>query len=75
LYQQSANKYTIDQALEQNPSINLNQIVTHEAQVRAYNDVIALNGIFAILLLIWSSFNITWTRYQLKKQQQILNSS
>jgi hypothetical protein len=49
--------------------------VTREAQVRAYNDVIALNGIFAILLLIWSSFNITWTRYQLKKQQQALNSS
>ena len=76
LYQQSANKYTIDQALEQNQAYrNLNQIVTREAQVRAYNDVIALNGIFAILLLIWSSFNITWTRYQLKKQQQALNSS
>lgn len=31
----------------------LNQVVTREAQVRAYNDVIALNGIFAIALLLW----------------------
>lgn len=75
-YQQAASKYTSDTSLELNQSYrNLNQVVTREAQVRAYNDVIAMNGIFAILLLIWSGFNITWTRYQQKKQQQTLNSS
>ncbi|RZG75371.1 MFS transporter [Acinetobacter sp. WCHAc060025] len=76
IYQQASAQYTLDQALEKNQAYrNLNQVVTREAQVRAYNDVIAMNGIFAILLLLWSGFNITWTRYQQRKQQQILNSS
>lgn len=76
IYQQASAQYTLDQALEKNQAYrNLNQVVTREAQVRAYNDVIAMNGIFAILLLLWSGFNISWTRYQQRKQQQILNSS
>ncbi len=76
IYQQASAQYTLDQALEKDQAYrNLNQVVTREAQVRAYNDVIAMNGIFAILLLLWSGFNITWTRYQQRKQQQILNSS
>ncbi len=76
IYQQAASKYTLDTSLELNQSYqNLNQVVTREAQVRAYNDVIAMNGVFAILLLIWSGINITWTRYQQKKQQQTLDSS
>ncbi|SPL68994.1 MFS transporter [Acinetobacter stercoris] len=71
-YTQSATKYTIDPSLEQNQAIrNLNQVVTREAQVRAYNDVIALNGIFAVLLLIWGSFNIARSKYQLRKQQRM----
>ena len=41
----------------------LNQVVTREAQVRAYNDVIALNGIFAIALLSWGGFNIARSKY------------
>ena len=70
MYQQAAAKYTLDNSLEQNQAYrNLNQIVTREAQVRAYNDVIALNGIFAILLFIWGSINITRTYYLNKKQQ------
>ena len=75
-YQKSAAKYTLDQSLEQNQAVrNLNQVVTREAQVRAYNDVIALNGIFAIVLFLWGIFNMLWNKYQLKKQQQMINSS
>jgi len=77
-YQQNASKYTLDNQLEHNQAIqNLNQVVTREAQVRAYNDVIALNGIFAIILFIWSMFNIFWAKYQLRNQQKaiMINSS
>ena len=75
-YQQSASKYTLDSHLQQNQALqNLNQVVTREAQVRAYNDVIAMNGIFAIVLFMWSMFNILHTKYQLRRQQQALNSS
>ena len=74
-YQQSASKYTLDQHLQQNQALqNLNQGVTKEAQVRAYNDVIAMNGIFAIILFIWSMLNIFWAKYQIRKQQ-MMNSS
>ena len=74
-YQQSANVYTLDHPLEQNQAYrNLNQAVTREAQVRAYNDVIALNGVFAIFLLVWGCINIAWTKYQVKRQTT-MNSS
>ncbi|MDM1762820.1 MULTISPECIES: MFS transporter [unclassified Acinetobacter] len=74
-YQQSASKYTLDQHLQQNQALqNLHQGVTKEAQVRAYNDVIAMNGIFAIILFIWSMLNIFWAKYQIRKQQ-MMNSS
>lgn len=45
-YQRSAAITTNDPALQTAQSMrSLNQVVTREAQVRAYNDVIALNGI------------------------------
>ena len=75
-YQQAASKYTLDPILQQNQAIrSLNQVVTREAQVRAYNDVIALNGLFAIFLLIWASYNIARNKYVLMKQQNIANTS
>lgn len=75
-YQQAASKYTLDPILQQNQVIrSLNQVVTREAQVRAYNDVIALNGLFAIFLLIWASYNIARNKYVLIKQQNIANTS
>ncbi len=75
-YQQSSSKYTLDPALQQNQAVrNLNQVVTREAQVQAYNDVIALNGIFAVLLLIWGGLNITRSKYLLRKQQLSANTS
>ncbi|OTG93129.1 MFS transporter [Acinetobacter sp. ANC 3832] len=75
-YQQSSSKYTLDPALQQNQAVrNLNQVVTREAQVQAYNDVIALNGVFAVLLLIWGALNITRSKYLLRKQQLSANTS
>ena len=76
IYQQSAAKYTLDPVSEQNQSVrSLNQTVTREAQVQAYNDVIALNGIFAVLLLLWGGFNIAKSKYLVRKQQKSINTS
>ncbi|SCC70859.1 MFS transporter [Acinetobacter albensis] len=69
VYQHNATTYTLDPVLQQNQALrSLNQTVNREAQVRAYNDVIALNGIFALLLLLWGSFNILKSQYLLRKQ-------
>lgn len=69
VYQHNATTYTLDPVLKQNQALrSLNQTVNREAQVRAYNDVIALNGIFALLLLLWGSFNILKSQYLLRKQ-------
>ena len=53
----------------------LNQNILKEAQVRAYNDVIFLNQIFAILLLFWGLFVISLNQYRSYKQQLSPNSS
>lgn len=74
-YQQSSRSYTLDQSLEQQQALkNLNQVVTREAQVRAYNDVISLNGIVALLLLLWGVILITRNQYQLRQQNKTLNA-
>ena len=74
-YQQSSRSYTLDQSLEQQQALkNLNQVVTREAQVRAYNDVISLNGIVALLLLLWGIILITRNQYQLRQQNKTLNA-
>ncbi|MHA3891009.1 MFS transporter [Acinetobacter sp. GXMZU3951] len=74
-YQQSSRSYTLDQSLEQQQALkNLNQVVTREAQVRAYSDVIRLNGIVALLLLLWGVILITRNQYQLRQQNKTLNA-
>ena len=74
-YQQSSRSYTLDQNLEQKQALkNLNQVVTREAQVRAYNDVISLNGVIALLLLLWGLFLIGRNRYQLQQQAKHSNA-
>ena len=71
-YQQSSQRYTLDQQLEQQQALkNLNQVVTREAQVRAYNDVISFNGVVAMLLLLWGTFLIARNQYQLRQQAKI----
>jgi cell division protein FtsX len=74
-YQQSSRSYTLDQSLEQQQALkNLNQVVTREAQVRAYSDVIRLNGIVALLLLLWGVILIARNQYQLRQQNKTLNA-
>lgn len=69
LYQKSAASSTTDPILQQNQELKtLNQVISREAQVRAYNDVIALNGVFAIFLLMWGAFNITRSKWRSRKQ-------
>lgn len=75
-YTQSNQRYTLDPALEQNQALRtLNQAVTKEAQVRAYNDVIFLNQLFAVLLLFWGLFIISINRYRSYKQSLRPDSS
>lgn len=71
LYQSKYAAYISDSGKDQvQAKSSLSQISTREAQVRAYNDVIYLNGIFAVILLIWGLSNIAWTRYNAHRQSQ-----
>ena len=75
-YAQSSQKYTLDPIQEHSQALRtLNQAVTKEAQVRAYNDVIFLNQLFAVLLLIWGLFIISINRYRSYKQSLRPDSS
>lgn len=68
-YTQSARVYTLDPALELNQAKRtLSQAITKEAQVRAYNDVIFLNGFFAVLVLFWGLFVNVMNKYRIRKQ-------
>ncbi|ENU92573.1 MULTISPECIES: MFS transporter [Acinetobacter] len=70
-YQHSAMVTTNDPVLQNNQALqNLNKVVTREAQVRAYNDVIVLNGIFAVVLLLWGLFKYVRNKYMTRKNLQ-----
>lgn len=70
-YQRSAMVSTNDPVLQNNQALqNLNKVVTREAQVRAYNDVIVLNGIFAVVLLLWGLFKYVRNKYMTRKNLQ-----
>jgi MFS family permease len=69
VYKTSSRIYTEDPAIQNELALrDLNQNITTQAQVNAYNDVITLNAIFAILLLCWGLFIITVNKYLFKKQ-------
>ncbi|MDF2416998.1 MFS transporter [Acinetobacter beijerinckii] len=70
-YQRSAILSSNDPVLQNNQALqNLNKVVTREAQVRAYNDVIVLNGIFAVVLLLWGLFKYARNQYKTRKNLQ-----
>lgn len=70
-YQHSAMVSSNDPVLQNNQALqNLNKVVTREAQVRAYNDVIVLNGIFAVVLLLWGLFKYARDKYKTRKNLQ-----
>ncbi len=69
-YQATTAAQSPDIVLAQTQALrNLNQVVTREAQVRAYNDVIALNGLFAVVLLIWGLFIIVRMKIVARRMQ------
>ena len=69
IYQANAKLYTLDPSLEKDIAIqNLNQQLSTQAQVNAYNDVIMLNAIFAVILLCWGLFIIAINKYLFKKE-------
>ncbi len=69
-YQVATAAQSPDRVLAQTQALrNLNQVVTREAQVRAYNDVIALNGLFAVVLLIWGLFIIVRMKIVARRMQ------
>ncbi|MGP2361745.1 MFS transporter [Acinetobacter junii] len=73
-YQHSSMLTTNDPVLQNNQALqNLNKVVTREAQVRAYNDVIALNGIFAVILLLWGLFKYARNKYKTCRSLQTVN--
>ncbi|SUU03079.1 major facilitator superfamily permease [Acinetobacter haemolyticus] len=75
-YEHSAMLNTTDPVLQNKQAMqNLNQVVTREAQVRAYNDVIVLNGIFAIILLIWGLFKYAREKYKTIKNRSLTSIS
>ncbi|MGR0305774.1 MFS transporter [Acinetobacter beijerinckii] len=70
-YQRSAMLSSNDPVLQNNQALqNLNKVVMREAQVRAYNDVIVLNGIFAVVLLLWGLFKYARNQYKTRKNVQ-----
>ncbi|CAB1222555.1 MFS transporter [Acinetobacter bouvetii] len=69
IYQKSTASTVNDPVLQQNQEMKtMNQVISREAQVRAYNDVIALNGIFAVFLLMWGGFNIARAKWRGRKE-------
>ena len=71
-YQYQAQVYTLDPAQELNQAKRtLNQNITKEAQVRAYSDVIFLNGLFAVILLLWRLSLMALEKYRNFKQKRI----
>ncbi|EPF70687.1 MFS transporter [Acinetobacter rudis] len=70
-YQLLYQNHQSDPQLQQRLALKtLDQNITQESQVRAFNDVIALNGLFALLLLLWGGSNIAWSKYQLYRSKQ-----
>lgn len=75
-YVAQAQRSTLDPVLQQQAALKmLQQSLNKEAQVRAYNDVIFLNGIFALLILVWGLFVITKNRIKDYRSRLTLNNT
>ncbi|MBF7686069.1 MFS transporter [Acinetobacter sp. B10A] len=60
LYQPYLTDSTLDQA---KASQLLSQVMARESQVRAYNDVVNINSIIAVLLFLWTLIHIILQKY------------
>lgn len=71
-YAVQAKSYTLDPVQAQNQAQRtLSQTISKEAQVRAYSDVIFLNGVFGVLLLLWRISLMLMEKYRVYKQKHI----
>ncbi|MBR7734242.1 MFS transporter, partial [Acinetobacter nosocomialis] len=69
LYSSQARQNSTDPNFQQNyAQKSLNQVVTREAQVLAFNDVIKINALLATLVFIFGVTSLLWTRYSARKQ-------
>lgn len=69
IYRQQAQGYTLDPVQESHQAKRaLSQSITQESQVRAYSDVIFLNGLFAVLLLVWRLSLMALEKYRSAKR-------
>lgn len=72
-YTQGARAYTLDPVQASNQAQRMmSQAMNKEAQIRAYNDVIFLNGLFAVLLLLWRLSLIAMEKYRIWRKQSVL---
>lgn len=72
-YTQGARAYTLDPVQASNQAQRMmSQAMNKEAQIRAYNDVIFLNGLFAVLLLLWRLSLIAMEKYRMWRKQSVL---
>ncbi|MFW1884620.1 MFS transporter [Acinetobacter nosocomialis] len=69
IYSNQARQNSTDPNFQQNyAQKSLNQVVTREAQVLAFNDVIKINALLATLVFIFGVTSLLWTRYSARKQ-------
>lgn len=69
IYQYSSASQETDVQRQQDKALrNLNSVVSREAQVRAYGDVIILNAMFALFIFIWGVFGVVMVVLSAKKK-------
>lgn len=69
IYQYSSASQETDAQRQQDKALrNLNGVVSREAQVRAYGDVIILNAMFALFIFIWGVFGVVMVVLSAKKK-------
>ncbi len=66
-------KTTLNDAtlVEQQAQQSLNQIVTREAQIKAYGDVITANNYLALFLLVWGLINISHSKLLVYREKKL----
>ncbi|WP_445403577.1 MFS transporter [Acinetobacter vivianii] len=69
IYQYSSASQETDVQRQQDKALrNLKSVVSREAQVRAYGDVIILNAMFALFIFIWGVFGVVMVVLSAKKK-------
>jgi len=73
-YSNQSRQNSTDANFQQNyAQQSINQIITREAQVLAFNDVIKINALLATLVFVFGMGSLLWTRYNTRKQTLVSN--